>query len=98
MISEKTAREIDDEVRRIIDESIERVRHILEVRKDALIALTDRLMEVESVDSAELKRIIDDNSPGPVVVPGTAAQPQRPLPTRDEPAAEEPPDEERAAN
>lgn len=69
--SEKTAREIDEEVKRIIDESIERVRHILEVRKDALQALTDRLIEVECVDSVELKSIIDENSPGPVVVPGT---------------------------
>ena len=71
MISEKTAREIDDEVRRIIDEGIERVRHILDVRKGALVALTDRLIEVESVDSEELKRIMDENSPGPLVVPGT---------------------------
>ena len=72
LISEKTAREIDDEVRRIIDEGIEKVRHILEVRKQALVALTDRLMEVESVDSEELKLLIDENSPGPLVVPGTA--------------------------
>lgn len=71
LISEKTAREIDDEVRRIIDECIEKVRHILDVRQKALVALTDRLIEVESVDSAELKTIIDENSPGPVVVPGT---------------------------
>ena len=69
--SEKTAREIDDEVKRIIDESIEKVRHILDVRRDALMALTNRLIEVESVDSNELKTIIDENSKGPVVVPGT---------------------------
>jgi cell division protease FtsH len=73
-LSEKTAREIDDEVKRIIDEGIERVRHILNVRKNALIALTARLIEVESVDSAELKVIMDTNSPGPLVVPGTSAR------------------------
>jgi cell division protease FtsH len=28
-------------------------------------------MEVESVDAEELKRILDENSPGPLVVPGT---------------------------
>ncbi len=70
--SEKTAREIDEEVKRIIDECIEKVRHILEVRKEALVELTNRLIEVESVDSDELKQIIDENSPGPVVVPGTS--------------------------
>jgi len=70
--SEKTAREIDEEVKRIIDESIEKVRHILTVRQKALVALTDRLIETESVDADELKRIIDENSSGPFVVPGTA--------------------------
>jgi cell division protease FtsH len=70
--SEQTAREIDQEVKRIIDEGIERVRHILEVRGAALEALAKRLLDVECVDAAELKRIIDASSPGPLVVPGTA--------------------------
>ncbi len=69
--SEKTAREIDEEVKHIIDDSIEKVRKILADRHPALVALTKRLIEVESVDSVELKQIIDDNSPGPMVVPGT---------------------------
>jgi cell division protease FtsH len=79
--SEQTAREIDEEVRRIIEESIEKVRHILDVRREALIALTHLLIEVESVDSSELQRIIEENSPGPLVVPGTAATSMRVAPT-----------------
>ena len=71
--SEQTLREIDQEVRRILDESIEKVRHILDVRRGALEALTSRLIEVESIDATELKRIIDETSPGPLVVPGTDA-------------------------
>jgi len=70
--SELTAREIDEEVKRIINEAIDRVRHILETRRGALESLTRRLIEVESVDAAELKAIIEQNSPGPLVVPGTA--------------------------
>jgi cell division protease FtsH len=70
--SEQTAREIDQEVKRIIDESIEKVRHILDVRGAALEALAKRLLDVECVDAAELKRIIDESAPGPLVVPGTA--------------------------
>ena len=70
--SEQTAREIDQEVKKIVDEAIERTRHILEVRKESLIALTDRLIEVESVDSEELRKIVEENSPGPIVVPGTS--------------------------
>jgi cell division protease FtsH len=69
--SERTAREVDEEVKRIIDDSIDKVRHILDVRREALLALTDRLIEIESVDADELKQIIDEASPGPLVVPGT---------------------------
>ncbi|MBI2480381.1 MAG: ATP-binding protein, partial [Planctomycetia bacterium] len=72
--SERTAREIDEETKRILDESLEKVRHILEVRRAALVALTELLIEVESVDASELKRIIEESSPGPVVVPGTLPQ------------------------
>ena len=70
-VSEKTQREIDEEVRRIIEESVEKVRQILDVRKDCLVALTEKLFEVESVDATELKRIVDENVSGPLVVPGT---------------------------
>jgi cell division protease FtsH len=85
--SESTLREIDQEVRRIIDESIEKVRHILEVRRPSLESLTKKLMEVESIDSDELKRIIDENNPGPLVVPGTEASLRLAPPEPIEPAA-----------
>ena len=69
--SEDTAKKIDSEVKRIIEQAIEAVRETLLVRKQALVALTERLIEVESVDSTELQEIIDENSPGPLLVPGT---------------------------
>ena len=69
--SEDTARQIDMEVKRIIEQAVERVRKILDDRYDALLALTNRLIEVESVEYNELKQIVDENSPGPIVVPGT---------------------------
>lgn len=77
--SERTAREIDEEVKRIIDESLEKVRHILEVRRDALEKLTARLIEIESVDADELKKLIDESSDGPFVVHGTTHGSRRPL-------------------
>ena len=83
--SEKTAREIDEAVKRIIDEAIEKVREILAKRHDALVALTERLIEIESVDADELKQIIDDNTSGPLVVPGTVAnRHEKVAPTADE--------------
>ena len=75
--SEQTAREIDQEVKRIIDESIEKVRHILETRLVSLRRLSNRLIEKEVIDSDELKRIIEENSPSPLIVPGTSSERKR---------------------
>ena len=69
--SEQTSREIDEEIRRIINESLEKVRHILETRRKALEALAERLIEKEVIDTAELKEIIERSSPSPMIVPGT---------------------------
>lgn len=71
-ISEETSRQIDAAVRRIVDECLEKVREILSTRREALIALAEELMVVESVDAPTLKKIIEDHLPGPRVVPGTS--------------------------
>ena len=72
--SEQTAREIDEEVNRIITHALEQVRKILEIRHDVLVALTNRLVEVEAVDGDELKKIVDEHTRQPFVVPGTDAR------------------------
>ena len=46
-------------------------------RNQALEALTARLIEKETIDADELKEIIDANSPSPLIVPGTDAEPKR---------------------
>jgi cell division protease FtsH len=77
--SEQTMREIDEELKRIIDDNMVKAREILEDRKPILMKLTERLIEVESIDSEELKEIIEATSPGPVLAPGTAdVAPRRP--------------------
>ncbi len=70
--SEQTAREIDQEIKRIIEESLEKTRHILNLRRNALVAVAERLMEKEVIDTAELREIIEANSPSAMIVPGTA--------------------------
>ncbi len=75
--SEHTAREIDEEVKRIVDEALDRVRRILAKRRAALEATSLALIEQEVIDSEELKRIIAENSPSPLIVPGTDAEPKR---------------------
>jgi len=78
--SEQTAREIDQEVRRIIDDAMNRVRRIIETRRGALEAVTRRLMECEVIDGAELKEIVDASTDAPQLVPGTDAEPRRSRP------------------
>jgi cell division protease FtsH len=85
--SEQTAREIDEEVRRIIDASMEKVRRIIEVRRAALEAVTGRLIESEVIDGAELKAIVDAAMGVPQIVPGTDHDRRPPRPTADPEAA-----------
>jgi cell division protease FtsH len=87
--SEETAREIDQEIKRILDESLEKVRHILEIRRKALLALAARLIEKEVIDSDELRAVVEANSPSPLIVPGTSA-PKRPSLARAESSDAEP--------
>lgn len=73
--SEQTAREIDQEVKRLIDEASNQAQSILTERRAALESLANRLMEVEVVDGEDLKKIVDATLAGPRVVPGTNSDP-----------------------
>jgi cell division protease FtsH len=57
--SEKTAAEMDEEVRRIIDEAYNRCREILEQNRAALIGTAEYLLEHETMSGEELKKIFD---------------------------------------
>ena len=57
--SEETAREIDCEVRRIVDEQYERVKRLLAERKAALLEGAKRLLDQEVISGADLKAIMD---------------------------------------
>ena len=78
--SEQTAREIDQEVRRIIDTAMEAVRQILAGRRSALESVTGRLMEIEVIDGDELRSIVEKSTGAPQLVPGTTTErrPARP--------------------
>jgi len=56
--SELTAHEIDCEIRRIIDEQVERVRLLLEERLDALRQAAAVLLQQETMSGAELRDIV----------------------------------------
>ncbi len=56
--SEQTAREIDAEVRALVEEGHRRATEIIQGRREALEALADELMRREVIDGEEVKRII----------------------------------------
>ena len=76
-------------MKHIVDEAIDKVRHILELRRKSLEALAKRLIEIEVIDAVELKQIIDDNSSSPLIVPGTVTAQRRLAPPAEQPAAGE---------
>ncbi|HEX8904104.1 MAG TPA: hypothetical protein VF771_04640, partial [Longimicrobiaceae bacterium] len=55
---EETAREIDSEIRGLIDGTYERVRKLLTEDRGVLEVLAQRLLEKEVVDEAELREIM----------------------------------------
>jgi cell division protease FtsH len=59
--SEETAREIDCEVRRIIDEQYDRVRWLLAEKKRALVEGAKALLEREVISGSDLKAILDNH-------------------------------------
>ncbi len=56
--SEETAREIDNEIRRIMDESCKTVKSLLLDNKDILEKIAKTLLEKESIDGEELRLLI----------------------------------------
>jgi cell division protease FtsH len=71
--SEHTAREIDVEVHKILDDATDQVREVLRERRAALEAVAQRLIEKEVIDAAELRQLLQQHSPGPHLVPGSLA-------------------------
>ena len=69
--SEETAREIDEEVKRIVNESLDKTKRILSERRAALEGITAALLEHEVIDAEQLAAIIDQKSPEPKLAPGT---------------------------
>ena len=59
--SEETAREIDNEVKRIVDESYQKVNTMLSEKKELLEKVAQTLLEKETIDGDELRALIKGN-------------------------------------
>ena len=57
--SNETAKQIDVEVRSLIDEAHKRALEILQTNRDKVQLMTDLLMEFETLDSTDIKEIMD---------------------------------------
>jgi cell division protease FtsH len=57
--SEKTAEEIDTEVKRLIAEAHERCKQILRDKREVLDRLAEHLIEVETIEGEDLIAILD---------------------------------------
>jgi len=79
--SEKTAQEIDREVRNIIDECYARAREIIQARRDALDRIANALLEREVLDGKEIDMLIKGEALPPFKRPrrgGEAEKERRP--------------------
>jgi cell division protease FtsH len=69
--SEQTIREIDLEVKRIIDENMQSARDVLAGRRPVLEHMTAELIEREVMDAVQLQAVLDSHKTGPQIKPGT---------------------------
>jgi cell division protease FtsH len=67
--SESTAVEIDMEIRRIVTENHQRTRKLLSDHQDALIRIGEALLEKETLDGAEVRRLVFGEEVSPVAAP-----------------------------
>ncbi|MGH9901720.1 MAG: ATP-dependent zinc metalloprotease FtsH, partial [Pyrinomonadaceae bacterium] len=89
--SEDTAIKIDQQVKHIVSEQYERARNIINENRDTMIRLSETLLERESLDGVQIRRIVaglplDDDSPAskddhdrPQLKEPTAANPLKPI-------------------
>jgi len=73
--SEEIAREIDDEIRRVIEESQERAGTVLTEHIDELHSISELLIDRETIDKDQFERLLA-GEPGESVFP--APEPERP--------------------
>jgi cell division protease FtsH len=85
--SEKTAQEIDKEVKRIVDEMYGRAKGILEDKIDVLHAMANALLERETLDAEEIKTLLEGGTLEPLTTPSAPPEPV----TEGEPVREEKP-------
>ena len=69
--SEATRRDVDLEIKRIVDEAMLTARDVLSHRRKVLDHMTRDLIDAEVMDAKQLQAILDAHKTGPQLKPGT---------------------------
>ncbi|HHM05353.1 MAG TPA: ATP-dependent zinc metalloprotease FtsH [Gammaproteobacteria bacterium] len=72
-LSDETAKAIDQEVRHIVDRNYERAKKILTDKMDRLHMMADALIKYETIDSDQIKDIMEGRDPRPPKEWGTGS-------------------------
>lgn len=64
-VSDETHRQLDKEVRRIIDDAYQAAKTILEENRDKLELMTEALMRYETIDARQIDQIMNGEEPDP---------------------------------
>ncbi len=73
--SEETARQIDSEVRSMVDEAYKSAYSILDSKQDAMHRMAIALLERETIDANEIRMIIDGQQLPPIQRPPSSGNP-----------------------
>lgn len=74
-MSEATMQQVDAEIRRIIDQQYALAKRLLDENRDKVEAMTQALLEWETIDADQINDIMAGNAPRPPQPPGGANQP-----------------------
>jgi cell division protease FtsH len=87
--SDEIAREIDDEIRRIVESAHQTAKSLLSERRDELERISKLLLERETIDAKQFVALLDGKSPEEVFADEEEpSQPAPPAPTAERPQRE----------
>ena len=72
--SSQVAKEIDDEVRKIIDNAHKKAQQIIVENRDSVIKIAEYLLEHETINAEEISKVLGEEEPNPEVLPEPKAE------------------------
>ena len=89
-VSEHTAQQVDEEVKRILNDAHDRARRVLEENQDLLDRIAQALLERETLDADELALLVDGKTLPPLAGDWESETRQLPLPGAEQASPKKP--------